>query len=252
MKTIAWIALLFGIVTFPFLPASAAAESSLVTQRADGCVVMDTGKAKGEGNRLIFDFELAYPGEFAVQLTNRVEDSVDELAGTVDVDGKPLCATLTNVYVIEEGVVSQFATPAMLTEAGRHTLSLRSSVLPVKVRLVPLGYTKSRIQIGSSKYYDAWLPMHRSPEKRAALARFKKARFEMFIHWGAYSVAAGSWKGLKIEESPIRGPRVAEWLMFTFNIPRDEYREFARQFHPDKSFAKNIARLAKQTGVRRQ
>jgi alpha-L-fucosidase len=92
--------------------------------------------------------------------------------------------------------------------------------------------------------------MHRSPEKQAALARFQQARFGMFIHWGVYSVAAGSWKGVKIEDSSIRGPRVAEWLMFTFNIPREEYREFAKQFHPDESFAKNIAQLAKESGMK--
>ena len=38
--------------------------------------------------------------------------------------------------------------------------------------------------------------------------------------------------------------------MFTFNIPREEYKEFAKQFNPDKSFAANIARLAKETGMK--
>jgi alpha-L-fucosidase len=249
MKTFERMVLLLAVGVFPFLRASAATEKSLAVQRADGCVVMDAGQAQVEGNRSTFGFELTHPGEYTVQVITRIEDSTSILSATVVVNGKPLCDSLTKAYAIEEGVVSEFEKPATFTEAGRHTLSLRSTVAPVNVRLVPQIYTKSRIHISSSKYYDAWLAMHRSPEKQAALARFQQARFGMFIHWGVYSVAAGSWKGVKIEDSSIRGPRVAEWLMFTFNIPRQEYREFAKQFNPDKSFAANIAWLAKETGM---
>ena len=229
---------------------SAAAENSLVVQRADGCVVMDAGHAQVEGNRWTFGFELTHPGEYTVQVIARIEDSTGNPSATVDVEGKPLSDSLTKAYVIEDGVVSEFEKPATFTEAGRHTLSLRSTVAPAKVRLVPQIYTKSRIYISSSKYYDAWLDMHESPKKQAAMAWHKEARFGMFIHWGVYSQAAGSWKGARIEDSPIKGPRVAEWIMFTFQIPRKEYREFAKQFNPDKSFAVNIARLARDTGMR--
>ena len=135
-------------------------------------------------------------------------------------------------------------------KAGRHTLAVQSELMPSMVRLASEAYEKSRIHTSSSKYYEPWLKMHRSPEKQAALARYKENRFGMFIHWGVYSVAGGSWKGTRIEQSGIRGPRVAEWLMFTFNISRAEYREFAKQFNPDKSFAENTAKLAKDTGMK--
>ncbi len=250
MKIIGWPALLFALGVFPLVRAGAAAENCIVAQRADGCVVMDGGDAQVEGKRSTFAFEITHPGEYTVQVVTRVEQSKGSPSAAVDVNGKPICNALEKAYVIEDGVVSCFEKSAVFTEAGKHRLSLQSTVAPAKVRLVPQMYAKSRIQISSSKYYDPWLAMHRSPEKQAALARFHEARFGMFIHWGAYSVAAGSWKGVKIEDSPVRGPRVAEWLMFTFNIPREEYREFAEQFNPDKSFAANIARLARETGMK--
>ena len=250
MRKVSWILLACGLNTLLLLHASAAIEDALVVQRADGCVVMEANHAQVEGRRLVFGLELAHPGEYVVQIIYRIEDSIGNQSATVGVDGKPLSNTLNKAYVIEEGVVSEFEKAAIFTEAGRHTLTLRSTIAPAKVRLVPRGYSKSRIQISSSKYYDAWLDMHQSPEKQAAMAWYKEARFGMFIHWGVYSQAAGSWKGMRIEDSPIKGPRVAEWLMFTFQIPREEYREFAKQFNPDKSFAVNIARLAKDTGMK--
>jgi alpha-L-fucosidase len=38
--------------------------------------------------------------------------------------------------------------------------------------------------------------------------------------------------------------------MFKFQIPRDEYAELAKSFNPEKSFAKNIAKLAKDAGMK--
>ncbi len=72
----------------------------------------------------------------------------------------------------------------------------------------------------------------------------------MFIHWGLYSQAGGIWKETKIHDAPYPGPNVAEWLMYRFRIPRDEYRELAKTFNPDKSFAANIAKLAKDAGMK--
>ena len=238
-----------GISTLLLLDANAAADNPLVVQRADGCVVMEAGNARVDGDRSIFRFELLQPGEYTVQVITRVEDPVGS-PFAIDVDGVPLSDRLTKAYVIEDGVVAEFEKSAIFTEPGKHALSLRSTLVPAMVRLVPRGYTRSRIQVSSRKYYDAWLAMHQSPKKQAAMAWYKEARFGMFIHWGVYSQAAGSWKGMRIEDSPIKGPRVAEWLMFTFQISREEYREFARQFVPDKSFAVNIARLAKDTGMK--
>jgi alpha-L-fucosidase len=79
------------------------------------------------------------------------------------------------------------------------------------VRLIPQGYVNSRIAISSCKYYDEWIKLHESPEKVAAMQWYRQAHFGMFIHWGVYSEAAGSWKGKPIEQG--QGPKVAEWLL---------------------------------------
>jgi alpha-L-fucosidase len=242
--------LYWGLIVLLLLNANAVTQGSVAVQRADSCVVMDTRSVQVKGNRMALSFELKYPGAYVVQLIHTLEDARGNPSATLQVDGERHGDRLEKTYLIEEGVVSRFEKPAVFTEAGRHRLSIRTSVAPIKVRLVPQGYDKSRIFISSSTYYDEWIKMHQSPQKQAAMNWYQAARFGMFIHWGVYSQAAGSWKGTKIEDSPIKGPRVAEWLMYTFNISREEYREFANQFNPDRSFAVNIARLAKDTGMR--
>ena len=243
-----WI-LLFGAASV-FLLFNVNTVRAVPVQRANSCVVMDVDQAKVEGKRYSWEFELKISGSYLVQLISSVDNAHVNPAVTVEVDDAgSFSDSLEKVYLLEDGIVWQCTKPVTL-KAGRYRLSVQSELAPTMARLVPQAYAKSRILTSSSKYYEKWLKMHQSPQKQAALARFKEARFGMFIHWGVYSVAAGSWKGMKIEESPVLGQRVAEWLMFTFNIPRDEYREFAKQFNPDKSFAVNIARLAKETGMK--
>ncbi|MDF7806331.1 alpha-L-fucosidase [Pontiellaceae bacterium B12219] len=222
----------------------------VAVQRADSCVVIGAGQTAMDGNRLTADFELTSPGEYVVQLIHKPEQAGTALSASVSVDGSSLCEQLERSYWIEDGIVSTFETPVHLPKAGNYSVTVKCDVKPEKVRLIPRVYFGSRIVVGSETYYDAWIKMHESPEKQAAMQWYKNARFGMFIHWGVYSQAAGSWKGTRIEDSPIQGPRVAEWLMFTFNISRDEYREFAKQFNPDASFAVNIAKLAKNTGMK--
>jgi len=248
MKMIRWMSLVGAASIFLLLNVNTV--RAVPVQRANSCVVMDVSQANVEGERCEWEFELRIPGSYLVQLISSVDNAHGNPAVTVEMDGVSFSESLKKVYLIEDGIVWQCDKPAPMTQAGRHRLVVQSGLSPLMARLVPQAYARSRIHTSSSKYYDPWLKMHQSPQKQAALARFKEARFGMFIHWGVYSVAAGSWKGTKIENSRIRGPRVAEWLMYTFNIPREEYREFAGQFNPDKSFAANIARLAKKTGMK--
>ena len=49
---------------------------------------------------------------------------------------------------------------------------------------------------------------------------WREARFGMFIHWGVYSVPAGTYKGQKIN-------RIGEWIMNRGKIPVAEYQQFA-------------------------
>jgi alpha-L-fucosidase len=228
--------------------------AGIAVQREDSCVIMEPEKI--EGNQITVDFELRQPGEYVVQLIHTPESAGKELSASLCVDGSAHESALERESWIEEGIVSTFTSPVHFSEVacpelcrrGKHSLTVECAVTPVKVRVIPKVYWQSRITVGSEKYYREWIKMHESPEKQAAMAWYKKARFGMFIHWGVYSQAAGSWQGKRIEEG--QKPFVAEWIMHAFSIPRAEYREFAKQFNPDKSFAVNIAKLAKQTGMK--
>src|SRR3981081_3172750 len=43
---------------------------------------------------------------------------------------------------------------------------------------------------------------------------WREARFGMFIHWGVYSIPAGTWDGKQI-------PSIGEWIMNQASIPVD-------------------------------
>src|SRR6185369_717494 len=72
-------------------------------------------------------------------------------------------------------------------------------------------------------------------EKR--LQWFRDARFGMMIHWGLYSVPAGTWKGKQIEG-------LGEWIMNRAKIPVSEYELLAPKFDPEKFNAAEIVRIA--------
>ena len=233
---------------WPISRTGAATPDSIVAQRGDSCVILNVDRGRVEGDSLVWKFDLRQPGNYVVQLVVETAQGKGAPGGRVEIDGTALSQTLKKVYAIEDGIVSDFDDPAVLKQAGTHTLKLQTPMALTKVRLIPQGYVNSRISISSCKYYDEWIKLHESPEKVAAMQWYRQARFGMFIHWGVYSEAAGSWKGKPIEQG--QGPKVAEWLMYAFQISRAEYREYAKNFNPEKSFAANIARLAKDTGMK--
>jgi len=65
------------------------------------------------------------------------------------------------------------------------------------------------------------------------MAWWREATYGMFIHWGLYSI-------------PGRG----EWVMNRENIPLEEYRKLADEFHPNYYDPREWARLAKQAGMK--
>jgi len=202
--------------------------------------------------QLSWEFQLNRPGVYNVQVLRKgkIETSLPEV--TIESAGVELKEVPENIFVIkEEGeqlTVSQFTKTIQYNVAGLQTLTVKVDTLIEKVRITPL-YSKN-LGFGTDKYYDEWLKMHTSPEKQAALAWFKEAKYGMFIHWGLYSQAGGIWKGENMEQCKNEGPKVSEWLMFKFQIPRNEYAELAKDFNPDKSFAQNIAKLAKDAGMK--
>jgi alpha-L-fucosidase len=58
------------------------------------------------------------------------------------------------------------------------------------------------------------------------MAWWREARFGIFMHWGLYSVLAGSWKG---QRSPKAN---GEWIMNDLKIPLAEYEQLIHRFNP--------------------
>ncbi len=80
-------------------------------------------------------------------------------------------------------------------------------------------------------------------QRDARLHWWRDARFGMFIHWGLYSIPAGTWNGEKI-------PGIGEWIMNHASIPVADYKALASQFNPTDFNAHDIVALAKAAGMK--
>jgi len=217
-------------------------------------VVFDIDTASLQEQDSVLHFSLKRAGKYDIQVITDMpaleSDTTTAPKVLMSIDGKKIKGELKQSFrIISENKpvnVFQFQTVHKFTKTGSHTLSLDVDSSVKQVRLVP----NYKNVLGTGEFHQQWLTMHESAEKQATLQWFKDARFGMFIHWGLYSGAAGEWQGTRIKQSAIPGPKVAEWLMYKFQITREEYAELAKSFKPDKSFAQNIARLAKDVGMK--
>jgi alpha-L-fucosidase len=82
-----------------------------------------------------------------------------------------------------------------------------------------------------------------SAQRDARMKWWREARFGMFIHWGVYSVPAGTYKGKQIAG-------IGEWIMNRGKIPVDDYQAYAKEFNPVKFNADEWVRLAKEAGMK--
>lgn len=80
-------------------------------------------------------------------------------------------------------------------------------------------------------------------QRDARMAWWREARFGMFIHWGLYSIPAGTWKGQQTTH-------IGEWIMNDLSIPVADYKAFAKQFNPTGFNAHDIVALAKSAGMK--
>lgn len=80
-------------------------------------------------------------------------------------------------------------------------------------------------------------------EHDARMQWFRDAKFGMFIHWGAYSTAAGEWNGRRV-------PGIGEWLLSNAQIKPEDYAVLAKQFNPVKFDAKRWVAIAKDAGMK--
>src|SRR5271155_529306 len=80
-------------------------------------------------------------------------------------------------------------------------------------------------------------------QRDARMAWWREARFGMFIHWGLYSIPAGTWDDKQI-------PVIGEWIMNNASIPVADYKALAPQFNPTGFSAHDIVALAKSAGMK--
>lgn len=210
-------------------------------------ILLNKADATKDGNSYSWSFEVAHPITYNVQVlfANKLPENSEIV--NVNIGEHTIEESFNESYkTYKNEIVSEFKQTIKFNKIGKQTLTIETAGEFEQIRIIP----NFRNPIGSGKHYEEWLAMHQSPEKQAALAWFKEAKFGMFIHWGLYSQAGGVWKGTRINAAPFPGPKVAEWLMHAFRIPRDEYATLAKTFNPDKSFAQNIAKLAKDAGMK--
>ena len=80
-------------------------------------------------------------------------------------------------------------------------------------------------------------------QRDARMHWWREARFGLFIHWGVYSVPAGTYDGKRVGG-------IGEWIMCTGKIPMARYQEYAKEFNPVKFNADEWVRTAKNAGMK--
>ncbi len=75
---------------------------------------------------------------------------------------------------------------------------------------------------------------------------FTDARFGMFIHWGIYSGAEGTWKGEKLRYDND----YAEWIFYRNRIDKEEYVSLLKRFDWDNIDPEKWVILAKKAGMK--
>jgi alpha-L-fucosidase len=113
------------------------------------------------------------------------------------------------------------------------------------VTKIPAGFKQDAAPEPKAEALDINASFQETPEQRDARMKWwREARFGMFVHWGLFSAAGGTWHGKK---STFLGC----WVQTSLKIPKEEYAaELMPKFtgeHFDPDF---IARLAEETGMK--
>src|SRR5580692_10482809 len=118
------------------------------------------------------------------------------------------------------------------------TMLLASCALPTLAQI-----EGERISVSAAHPVAAIQDTETPAQRDARMAWWRDARFGMFIHWGLYSIPAGTWDGKQI-------PGIGEWIMNNASIPVADYKALASQFNPTSFSAHDIVALAKSAGMK--
>jgi alpha-L-fucosidase len=123
-------------------------------------------------------------------------------------------------------------------------LARKSIIKKIKNRLLVssmllAALVPSVMAAGPHDPYDA----ETAAQRDARMQWWREARFGMFIHWGVYSVPAGTYNGTQ-----VRG--IGEWIMSNGKIPMTNYQAFAKEYNPVKYNPDDWVRLAKEAGMK--
>ena len=100
-----------------------------------------------------------------------------------------------------------------------------------------------KIAVSSAHPVSAIQDTEATVQRDARMAWWRDARFGMFIHWGLYSIPAGTWKDKQYSF-------IGEWIMNSASIPVADYKALAPQFNPTDFNAHAIVSLAKSAGMK--
>lgn len=106
------------------------------------------------------------------------------------------------------------------------SLSRRQFVAATAFAIPALRGLDPRLMIATSEDRMAW---------------WREARFGLFLHWGLYSVLAGTWKG---------DEKWAEWIRNNAHIPVEEYDTLLAQWNPHAWDPDAWAAAAQRAGMR--
>src|SRR3984893_4585468 len=94
-----------------------------------------------------------------------------------------------------------------------------------------------QIETNASHAVAAIQDTETAAQRDARMGWWREARFGMFIHWGLYSVPAGTWNNRPV-------PSIGEWIMNNASIPVADYQALARSFNSHGFTAHDIVELA--------
>ena len=86
-------------------------------------------------------------------------------------------------------------------------------------------------------------PEETKEQRDARMGWWREDKFGLFIHWGIYSVPAGTYDGKQIAG-------IGEWIMNRGKIPVARYAEYAKEFNPVKFNAEEWVKIAKGAGMK--